>query len=362
MLSARYRELLTAYFDRELNPRERAVLREVLRQSSEARKLFRRLRADAQALHNLPRHALPADFSQHVLQAAADRGLRPGVRPPASGGGLPAWVGLATAAAVLIAVGAAVFLHFADASPDEGFALAALADVPTPDPLVAQLAGVAAQHYAADVGVEVPLADLGQEKVRTRLAAELRKAPAHHLTVTSASNARAVADLAMALRSSNINLLIDRNVRAGLKQQQARASYLVYAEDVRPEELIAALQRFGGQDRAVRGAQPVARSVLLNSMNDDDRRHLSGLLGVPAAQLQPHKELPMPIFVPKEQGGKGVRSPGREPLRFAVVLPYNGSTTDLASSPEIKRFLQARQSGPRPGTVQVYLVLHEATI
>src|SRR5438874_1433406 len=62
--------LLTAFVDDELTPDERAKAVDYLRRSAEARRLVRRLRADAALLRGLPAPALPTD----VATATALRG------------------------------------------------------------------------------------------------------------------------------------------------------------------------------------------------------------------------------------------------------------------------------------------------
>src|SRR5437868_7421574 len=103
MLSERHSQLLTAYLDRELSARERKAVFRLLRRSPEARALLRQMQQDARALGQLPARKLPADFPLKVVRTIAERGLRPGgLRPPIRPRGIPAWAGLAAAAAVLL--------------------------------------------------------------------------------------------------------------------------------------------------------------------------------------------------------------------------------------------------------------------
>ena len=102
----------------------------------------------------------------------------------------------------------------------------------------------------------------------------------------------------------------------------------------------------------------LVESVLLNPMSTEDHKEIAHLLGVTPAQLQPPIVLrDPPIFVPKDKQGKEdgkVKPAPKGPRGFAVVLAQAGA----GKANEIRRLLNSRPA-PRPGTVQVYLVLHE---
>jgi hypothetical protein len=116
MLPDRDRQLLTAYVDGELTPRQRRHAERLLRQSEEARGLLRRLEEDARALRALPPVRPAADLSEAVLRGIAERRLAPArrrvLRPVPA---YPEWAGLAAAAAVLLVLGLASYLYFARA-------------------------------------------------------------------------------------------------------------------------------------------------------------------------------------------------------------------------------------------------------
>jgi hypothetical protein len=117
MLSERFRVLLTSYVDGELNARQRRHIEKLLRRSEPARQLLQQLQEDASALKQLPRPPIPFDFSAAILQTIAERKLTPIRRrqPLRLSGGVPAWTGIAAAAAVLLVVGVASYLYFAAA-------------------------------------------------------------------------------------------------------------------------------------------------------------------------------------------------------------------------------------------------------
>jgi hypothetical protein len=116
MLPDRYRELLTAYVDGELSPRQRRHAERLLRQSDEARALLRRLQEDARALRELPPVRPPADLTEAVLRGIAERRLGPARRRASRPVPMyPEWAGLAAAAAVLLVLGVSSYFYFAHA-------------------------------------------------------------------------------------------------------------------------------------------------------------------------------------------------------------------------------------------------------
>src|SRR5262245_8607567 len=118
MLPERYRQLLTAFVDGELNPRQRRALNKLLRRSAEARALLEKLQADSQELRALAPAPLPQDLSDSVLTLIAQRRIPPPkprvALPPALPPHPPAgalWPYFA-AAALLLAVGGGAYVFF----------------------------------------------------------------------------------------------------------------------------------------------------------------------------------------------------------------------------------------------------------
>ena len=115
MLPERCRELLTSYVDGELSARQRRHVVRLLRDSAEARALLQKLQSDSNALIHLPRVRPDRDLSAAVLHKIADGRplpIRPARRVPALRV-YPVWIGVAAAAAVLLAIGAASYCFFA---------------------------------------------------------------------------------------------------------------------------------------------------------------------------------------------------------------------------------------------------------
>ncbi|HEV3119752.1 MAG TPA: hypothetical protein VGY58_22020, partial [Gemmataceae bacterium] len=106
MLSERLLQLLTAYVDGEVSAHQRKVVLRQLRSSAEARTLLKKLQEDAARLQHLPAQVVGQDLSQKVLARIGDQVVRPiRVCAPQVPSAVPRGFGLATAAAVLLAVG-----------------------------------------------------------------------------------------------------------------------------------------------------------------------------------------------------------------------------------------------------------------
>jgi len=102
--------MLTAYIDGELNDHQRKVVLRLVRRSSEARDLLRRLQSDADCLRQLPRPVLGCDVSAQVLRILDSQKTDPAAsRAIASKSHVPVVLGLAAAAAVLFVLGAGVY-------------------------------------------------------------------------------------------------------------------------------------------------------------------------------------------------------------------------------------------------------------
>src|SRR5437762_1113153 len=104
MIPDRISRLLSAYVDGELKPRQCRAVERLLRRSPEARELLRSLQEGATRLASLPRPTLSPEFAEQILHTIASRKLWPARRSAltAQYHVPPAWLGLATAAAVLL--------------------------------------------------------------------------------------------------------------------------------------------------------------------------------------------------------------------------------------------------------------------
>lgn len=434
MLPERWSRLLTAYVDGELGPREHQLVRRMLRQSPEARELLQQLRQDAQALQALPRRVADKDLSRRVLQAIADQGVAPARRPAAARAPLPVWLGVAAAAAVLLVIGTSAYLYFTPfhSAPDDSLAgptqpLAPnlpdrlegpeLVELPRPDAellpqppalyVEEELLPSPPRALVGGPGVKSPrdpnadlattplpkpggfqevtddslalilkMRELDQEKPSRQLREELRKATAFRVEIACPENLKGFERLQTAFQANGLRLVLDPAAEDRMKRY-SRTHFVLYTENIAPEELMAVLQRAGSEDRKAerrrRGDGQFDR-VIVNRMTAHDYAELSKMLGIDADEIQKprprvvprmdvRKPLPMLTTAQVERALKGQLPPRPQPgplvngtERTALVLPYNPSRPRPASSPQVKRFLDNRQER-KDGTLQVLLVL-----
>jgi hypothetical protein len=162
MLSNRLYHLLTAYVDGELDPRQEKAIAQLLQQSAEAQRVLQKLQEDARALRGMPRLALDQTFAHRVLQKLPAKPVRAsryaGLKVRS---GVPSWLGLASAAAVLFLISLSTYLYFVATTPDERGAVArsdgSPAVIPRPDPEPAETdSGAASPRVTQLVGPPRP--------------------------------------------------------------------------------------------------------------------------------------------------------------------------------------------------------------
>jgi hypothetical protein len=159
-----------------------------------------------------------------------------------------------------------------------------------------------------------------------------------------------------------------------------KTTFVVYAENLRPEELVGILEQLGRGDR--KAAAPKAPEqfgyVVVNTMSPKFRQQISKFLGLVPPRSSPGKsKAPLGVDVrkPLEDGTAAdveralkerelarskVKPEAGKPVRQVLVLAYNEDKSPArpraAQSKEVKQFresLTARQAG----TLQVVLVL-----
>jgi hypothetical protein len=231
------------------------------------------------------------------------------------------------------------------------------------------------ERVSALLPVVVKVGDLERESSRKDLLAELRKDSDFRVELPCGHGSKAMERVQNAARVVHLGLIIDKPAQERIKQKW-RTNYLLYIENVTPEELTRLVRQIGAEDRKSAAGKPseaqIDRLVLLR-MTPQHRKELSTLLGIdptapPAAKgplgTDPHTPL---SELTARQLGQALAGQGGTPRpeagkptskaveNFALVMAYHAVRPSTASD-EIKRFLDSRKP-PRPGTLRIVLVL-----
>jgi hypothetical protein len=227
------------------------------------------------------------------------------------------------------------------------------------------------------------LVDLDLETRRKELAADLSKGPAFRMESPVKDSIKAFDRLKAALSARGIGLVIDQTAQARMtasaRLAKLKTNFVLYVEDVTADELVQLFQYAAAEDRKaekLKKGDSQFEAVVINTMADADREELCKLLGIKGKKLPDLPSGPLGVDIRKPlsdktgddiaknlagQGGVPRPEPGKTAAkpseRLALVLPYN-PVRPRPDSPEVKRFLASRKP-PRPGTVQVLLVLRE---
>src|SRR5262249_2216300 len=132
---------------------------------------------------------------------------------------------------------------------------------------------------------------------------------------------------------------------------------------LRPEDVSVILRHFGKASPA-----SSVQAVQVGAVHKSHRAELSRLLGVKDLPAPP-LELGNPMPAPSDMDGKNSKEtepgsvapppPPAEPL--ALVMALNSGAAASARSSQIDQFLKSRKA-LRPGTVQLVLVVHQASV
>lgn len=399
MLSPQELELLTARVDGEMTPRQRRRVGRLLERSREARQVLRQLQEDARQIRQLPLVPAPIDLSDSVLTIIKRRATPAAPRrlPAAPPARVPMWVGLASAAAVLLVVGFGSYVIHLDENPpvpagpamahnknkDEKKApvvprttppdealdedplppekIATTFDppppakgepdrappfkdpTPAPNPVVLASGGNDAVGKFESVDAALPtvwkLHDLDKGDQAARLRAELRTSSAFRVEVLARDGTRSFDRLRAALQAKNVGLTFDPTVAGRLKRTLWKTDYAVYLENVTPADVVEILTAAGVADRQAADKKPGEQrfdgGVVVKAMAQPDRRALVALLGLDPVSTRPTKAAEKPELAAYVTW-------------FAAVGPKRPD--------ELKRYLDGR-TAEKPGTIQVYLVL-----
>jgi hypothetical protein len=229
----------------------------------------------------------------------------------------------------------------------------------------------------SDVLPEVfKVSEFDRDAIRKNLIAELRKDANFRLELPCQNGTRAFQCVQSAAQALNIGLVIEKGARERLKLQ-ARTNYVVYLENLTPDEVAHFLRQIGAEDAKNAARKPAEAQfdrLVLTRMTPQNHKELSTLLGIDPTESEPATKGPLGVdprkpltdvtaqqvgqalagqgATPRPQPGKPAAKP---PERNALVLAYN-PVRPSPGSDEIKRFLDSRKP-VKAGTIRVLLVL-----
>jgi hypothetical protein len=184
--------------------------------------------------------------------------------------------------------------------------------------------------------VIVPLDRTAGPKLRDELA----KDSGFRLDLPVQESAKAFALLQQALKSQKVGLVLDQSAQVCLKNKQLKAKFVLYLEDVTPEELEKVFRRVVAENdkaEARKKGDGQFQAVVLTRLSKEDFKELADLIKTDLPKLP----------------GK----PEARPEHRGLVLACN-PLRPRPGSAEVKQFLEGRKPA-RPGTLQVLLVLDE---
>jgi hypothetical protein len=370
MIPRKLSKLLTAYVDGELNVRRRKAVRQLLRRSTKARRLYRQMKADSLVLQALPQKKLKQDLSGTILDkintTLLDIRLPAGGRKASRRWSRPLWVASA-AAAVLFAVGFGSYTFFSGTSgtsdggvppvaattpvqPNE----AAAGDVEQPRRTNPESVFAFPNLKAPELKraqVRVPtifqLRDLQQSAEAAKVQQQLTSSAMFRLDLFANSTATGLKRLRTACQAEGIELCIDPASQEFVSRGLER-TWALYVENIRPDEVVRILTKVSSDDKK---AGEFHQAVLATASADE----LAEVLGGSGKDLAPPSQRPV------EQGTAsqivsslpGPSADRASPRRF-IVVPHE--PTRETPYDEVKRLLDGYRE-VRPGTLQLLLVL-----
>jgi hypothetical protein len=224
--------------------------------------------------------------------------------------------------------------------------------------------------------VVVKVSDLDREARRKELLAELGKDGSFRIELPCKHGSKAFERVQHAAQTIHLGLIVEKQAQERIKQRW-RTNYILYIENLTPEELTRFVQQIGVEDRKSSAGKPAEAQIdrlVLTRMTAQQRKELSTLLGIDPTTTAPSANGPLgtdlrkPLSdltaqqlsralagqggTPRPEAGKPAVKP---PDHFALVLAYN-PVRPAPGSEEIKRFLESRKPA-RLGTIRVLLVL-----
>ncbi|HZZ81783.1 MAG TPA: zf-HC2 domain-containing protein [Gemmataceae bacterium] len=365
MLSEQVTQLLTAFVDGELTPRERAEVVRLLEKSSEAREMLRQLQENAHKIKQLPRRKVEPSLVDEIMQAIAEqKAQRAAPVRRARRRWLPFLTAAMAASLMLCVLSVLAWRTFrtdepvnnpiVQNSPDKKSDPVTPPPVtpPTvwrPNPLLGPLVEGTVENFAKapvpETGFSARFAELHPDKgaKSADLAMELQKDPTVQLDITVKNNAMAMARLKDVLKDRGITLVTDQSAAKSLtNKSQAKVEYLVYADSLTRDELTKLMGDLGqsyvvGANNNQRTEQSPYQKVTVAPIAKTEIQRVAKLLGVDPATL--------------EMKGK---EPKADAKRQVILLP---TASGGQPSAEVRQFVNQRR--PQPGAVPVLIKIRQ---
>ena len=217
--------------------------------------------------------------------------------------------------------------------------------------------------------VILKLHDLDQDATRKKLNDELAQDTGFRLELPCDNGTRSCDRLLAVCKEQKIAVLIDQKAQQRLKAPQVKTNYVLYLENVTPEELARLVEQLGADDKkagAKKSTEARFDRLVVTRLTKRDYKELSDLLGIDPSKVEAPKatgplgtDLRKPLSeqtadqVAKSLEGNKSAAPAA--AQQALALAYN-PVLPPKNSPEVKRFLDSRKP-PLPGTVRAIIVL-----
>ncbi|HEV3142923.1 MAG TPA: zf-HC2 domain-containing protein [Gemmataceae bacterium] len=391
MLSERVQELLSAAVDGELTPRQREAVEKLLRESSEARELFEKMKQDAATLQHMRKVRLSADYPAIILKRVAERKPSPARSQNPIARWMPVWANAVAGVAVIVAICGATTLaviwneqqkkeqqvkninkNMPEKTPaprpvEDPFVAKApvnTADEPRvekvplmpmemaqnlpppsavkPDEPKPALTGPGNSPIPPLTQVPPPktapillMKDLDQPATRQKLLDALKADPLVQIDLFCKDSFKATEKLQGAFKGQKI--VVDAVAQECLKLKVAKVQFAFYVENLTPEEIERILQAVAAEERRSESRQ--FDKLVLKPLA---ATQLKTMLGVEPKWLQ---SKPVPSAKPYEN--------------FVLLLASGKVVSNPATSKEIKHFVETRKDR-RPGSVPVLISVRES--
>jgi len=194
--------------------------------------------------------------------------------------------------------------------------------------------------------------------------------PAVRVEITAKDATRGFARLQEVFAARKINLSFDPATASRVKKPQWRTDLGLFLENIPAADLVEILAAVGHADRLGGDKKPSEMrfdgSLVVKEFSPWDRRELRDVLGIdpvadrPAPPASPSVDISRPLDeqtaeqVAASLQGKGTARPGSAAKNLTAYVAMLAGPRDR--SLDLKLFLATRQP-PRPGSLQVFLVL-----